>query len=232
MGKFILVASSIQAVFFLWRPPSKCFRNLAIVQLALMSATVLEPKPSFASWQMSLPIGSLFVSYLLYVLWEKRTFTATITAVAILVALWLYPGRGLAKNVRLGRHPERWLMAQVDASNALGRALGMEKGVFEPLNHPVVVRDASYYWTQFPFLRRALAEAGITTPPLRLVQECLREPPAVLNREALEVTAQSNDERRAIAELLKAQYSATASGYFVRNDQHKRLDPVLLPCLP
>ena len=120
VGKFILVASSIQAVFFLWRPPSKCFRNLAIVQLALMSATVLEPKPSFASWQMSLPIGSLFVSYLLYVLWEKRTFTATITAVAILVALWLYSGRGLAKNVRLGRHPERWLMVQVDASNALG----------------------------------------------------------------------------------------------------------------
>ena len=89
---------------------------------------------------------------------------ATLAFVAIL-ALWFYPGRGIVKNVRLLRHPEVMLTSQVAASNAFGRALGAERGVFDPLNHPVVVRDLSYYWTQFAFVRQAIAQVGIDAPP-------------------------------------------------------------------
>ncbi|HVU87548.1 MAG TPA: hypothetical protein VHD36_09510 [Pirellulales bacterium] len=230
IGKFILVASSIQAAFYLWRAPNKSFRDLAIVQLALMSAAVLEPKPSFASWQMGLLTGSLLVSYLLVVLLELQTLAATAAFVVLFAALWLYPARALRNNVRLFQHPELMLSEQVAASNAFGRALGDEKGVFNPQNHPVVAHDASYFWTQFPLLRRALAQAEIDTPPLQLIEECLRDPPAVISKDDLEVTAASEDERRAIDDLLKARYRQTDSGYFVRNDMLERLALVMLPC--
>jgi hypothetical protein len=230
LGRFLLVASTLQAATFLWNAPNQAFRNLAIVQLALMSATILEPKPSFASWQMSLLLASLLISYLLVALWEMQRFTTTVAWVLMFAALWLYPGRALRNNVRLFRHPELMLSSQAVTSNAFCAALASEKGIFDPLNHPVAARDTSYYWTQFPFLLRALAKAGIENPPLRLVEECLHDPPAVLSKDDLEATVESDQQRSAIAEFLAARYSRTASGYYVRNDMLERLTPVLLPC--
>lgn len=232
VGKFILVASSIEAISFLFRPPSRYVRDLSVVQLALMSSTFLEPTPSFASWQMSLVLGSLLVAYLIAIVWEWPGTTSKVMCAAMLAILWLYPGRLIANNVRLLGHPETMLFAQVDACNALGHAMGEEQGVFDPVYHPVVVRDASYYWTQFAALRRALSQARINAPPLQLVHECMQRPPAVLKRQALEATAASPDELDAIAQMLESQYAVSPSGYYIRADVVERLLPVMVPCYP
>lgn len=226
-GKFILAVSLVESLYLAWRPPGASLRRLAVVQLALLSAVVVETVPSFPTWQLSFPVGCVLFAYLVVCLVERRTRGAWALALALVSVCWVYPARTLVNNVRLLARPELHLSQQVAAFRAVSSALQGETVLLDPVYHPVAVRDASYFWTQFPRLKAALAQANIEIPSLDVINNCVRHPPALLWKPALEAVARNPAERLAAQRLLDEAYSTTEAGLFVRRDVLDRLGPVI-----
>ncbi len=226
-GKFILVLSVLQSLYYVWRWPNKDVRNVALMQLVLMSPTFLEAAPSYPTWQVSFPLACVLFAYLVVELWTRRTIVSRVAAAGLIAVCWLYAARGLKNNAQLMAQPSRWLSAQVNDSRRLCSALAGETILIDQTVHPVALRDASYYWTQFPALRAVLTRAKIERPRLNVIGDCIEHPPAILWKQALDDVAEGEQDSQAVDDLVRREYGPTKLGFLVRNDLYDRLKPLL-----
>lgn len=228
-GKFILALSLAESLYLVCRPRFARMRRLAIVQLALLSAVVVETEPSLPTCQLSFPVACVLFAYVLVCVLERRTKIAWAVAIGLVALCWVYPARTLMNNVRLLTRPELQLSQQVAAYRQVCSALQGDTVLVDPVYHPVAVLDASYFWTQFARLATTLAQADIESPKLDVINDCVRRPPVVLWEPALDAVAKGPDEHVAIHCLLARMYGRTASGsgLFVRRDRMDSLGAVI-----
>lgn len=226
IAKFILVASLVQGAYYAARGWQEPLGMLSTILVVMLLGTALERRPDFATWQVSLPFAVLVFAHAVCALWQSGQASRRFVALALVGIGWAYPLRGASAIPYALAHRNVWLSRQLSVFDEFCRSLTDESVLWNGRSHPIAVRDASYLWVQYQYVRRAMAASGITTPRPDIVADCEHHRPALVWHEALYAVADDNGVGR-MTEFLATNYTFHSLGFFVRNDLVGTLRPLL-----